>query len=273
MSLHEICYQKPFDPHRFASLLEAKANINILGGLANADLNYSSTPAHCACEYNNDTALSYLIAAGADLSILDGDGCAPIHNACMRDSAKSLKLLISAGVCLDIRDGFGYTPLCYAAMDDEPENVPSSTLSQLITAGAVLDPHDGGDNPVAIASGYGNHRSLLQLIAAGADINVRGRCGQYRGRLGDTPATVACRLNKPAVLGILISADVDLDVCNGIGDFPHEVAAAAESHACSQLITLRRLRELAARLPGLAESWGDLGLPADATFEILRWVY
>ena len=55
------------------------------------------TAVHLAIEYENAFALSLLIAHGADLSLVDGDGNAPLHIACQHCDFGTVMVLLSKG--------------------------------------------------------------------------------------------------------------------------------------------------------------------------------
>jgi cytohesin len=111
-----------------------------------------------------------LIAAGADVTIIDKGGNNLLHHAVDGGNPDLLALLLEQeGININLaRDVYGSTPLIMAARDN---NV--AMVEQLINAGADLEiGDDWGDTPVNIAAYRGSLEALQLLIERGAAIEV-----------------------------------------------------------------------------------------------------
>lgn len=111
-----------------------------------------------------------LIAAGADVTVIDKNGNNLLHLAVEGGNPDLLALLLEQeGININLaRDVYGFTPLLMAANDN---NV--AMVEQLIDAGADLEiGDDWGDTPVNIAAYYGSLEALQLLIERGAAVEV-----------------------------------------------------------------------------------------------------
>jgi ankyrin repeat protein len=111
-----------------------------------------------------------LIAAGADVTIIDKGGNNLLHHAVDGGNPDLLALLLKQeGIYINLaRDLYGSTPLIMAARDN---NV--AIVERLIDAGADLEiGDDWGDTPVNIAAYRGSLEALQLLIERGAAIEV-----------------------------------------------------------------------------------------------------
>ncbi|AEF98775.1 ankyrin repeat domain-containing protein [Methylomonas methanica] len=75
--------------------------------------------------------LAYLLANGADLSVLDAYGNNALWAACFAESKECIALLISAGVDVDYQNPSGATALTYASSSGK-----HTVVEQLLHAGA-----------------------------------------------------------------------------------------------------------------------------------------
>jgi ankyrin repeat protein len=151
------------------------------------------------------TAVAALADVGADLDATDTDGTTALVIAIINAHYDVAALLIDRGAGLDIGDAAGMTPL-YAAIDmqhqepmiNRPLPKPSGTLrptdvvTRLLDRGAnpnvrlksplLMRQHSGGDaqlnegaTPLMRAAKVGNTTFIRQLLAKGADPNLRVR--------------------------------------------------------------------------------------------------
>jgi ankyrin repeat protein len=111
-----------------------------------------------------------LIAAGADVTIIDKSGNNLLHHAVDGGNPDLLAFLLTQeGIDINLaRNLYGSTPLIMAARDNNVVMV-----EQLIDAGAALEAGDDwGDTPVNIAAYRGSLEALQLLIERGAAVEV-----------------------------------------------------------------------------------------------------
>ena len=75
---------------------------------------------HFAGQDNVDK-VQELLASGADVHALDGDGATPLHFAADRGAAAAAECLLAGGADVSARDGGGMTALHYAACSGHEE--------------------------------------------------------------------------------------------------------------------------------------------------------
>lgn len=132
--------------------------------------------------------LKELIAQGADVNELDGEGNSPLYMTLLsgnsnNDSAdkeerfKKAKLLIQNGAKVDL--GGDGLPLIFYSVNN------FKTLKLLVTAGANVNEKNtfihlmsrGGDTPLHWASLHGSLKAVKYLIASNAYITAEDNCG------------------------------------------------------------------------------------------------
>jgi hypothetical protein len=143
-----------------------------------------------------------LVAAGAPVNAVGGDGGTPLHWACHHDRADMVALLLDAGADPAVQNRWGRTPLHVTARRGCPE-----VAELLIDRGADLDAVTReGWTPLHVAS-MSDHADLVQLLlAVGADPTLEDAEGH-------TPAEVARK--RPAAIDVEAAA---LDDFVGIYD-------------------------------------------------------
>lgn len=115
-------------------------------------------------------AAKLLLAAGADVNAVTGDGQTPLH--LHASSPAVVRELLAAGADVNARDERGRTPLHYS---HHPQ-----AARQMIEAGAKLEARDAdGETPLSLSFAVAYHFSHWELMAnAGADFHVRNHRGQ-----------------------------------------------------------------------------------------------
>jgi ankyrin repeat protein len=81
------------------------------------------TPLMRACKEGRLDIVDELLTAGADLAVLNADGCNALWLACYNGSPAIIQRLIDAGIAIDNQNGNGATALMYVASNSKPELV------------------------------------------------------------------------------------------------------------------------------------------------------
>ena len=143
-----------------------------------------------------------LLAAGAPVDAVGGDGGTPLHWACHHDRADMVALLLDAGAEVGVQNQWGRTPLHVAA-----RRGCTSVATLLLARGADANATTReGWTPLHVASMSGHPEMVALLLAGGADPSTTDAEGR-------TPADVA--RNRPAEIDLAASA---LDDFVGIYD-------------------------------------------------------
>lgn len=110
-----------------------------------------------------------LIAAGADVNLMDGAGNVPL--ACAR-SAEMAQLLLDNGADMHKRDHYGSTVMMLSLRQPE-------VVRTLLERGA--DPNeqsDNGDTALIWCARWGHAESARLLLKNGASMKLKNRCGK-----------------------------------------------------------------------------------------------
>ena len=120
-----------------------------------------------ASRAENLNEVQRLLASGADVDQLQGDGSTALHWAAHRNNAELAQLLVGGNANVNLANELGATPLWLAAM-----NGSAGMVKLLLEAGA--DPNLSlkmGETPLMTASRTGSLDAVALMLAAGADIN------------------------------------------------------------------------------------------------------
>jgi ankyrin repeat protein len=189
---------------------------------AGADVNKvkrdtGETPMYIAARWRRLRILEELIASGADVN-RGGAGLTPLYGAALINSVEAVRILIEAGADVNIVYD-GQTPIFTAVRNNNAAG--HNILRVLIEAGADVNIADGrggdgrGETPIHSAIIYDNEDALRQLIAAGANVNVRRR------DTGETPLHVAAKWRVWAgLVRILVDAGADVKARANNGQTP-----------------------------------------------------
>lgn len=127
-----------------------------------------------------------------------GAALRPLSTAAFYASTPCLRLLLVRGAELNWADRHGRTALTHAAQHDAAGDATAFLASQ---PGVALDVQViGGSTALHFASHFGNHASLLALLAAGADPTIASNDGE-------TPLQSAAGADKHAILATLRAAE------------------------------------------------------------------
>ncbi len=109
-----------------------------------------------------------LLASGADVNQLQGDGAAALHWAAHRNNQELASLLIEAGANINAANELGATALWLASINGSP-----GMLQLLLEAGADANVSlTMGETPLMSAARSGNLESVSLLLDHGADVNL-----------------------------------------------------------------------------------------------------
>lgn len=164
----------------------------------------------------------YLLEHRANARAVDSGNVTTLLAATLGNDTESIRLLVEAGVDVneatkgtDVGDFSGTTPLTYAAMAGNVEAV-RLLLARGAKANAVTGPPNatvkngtialGNFTPLLLASAFGPEAVVKDLVAAGADVNVKDARGM-------TPLMLAVSSDHGdlAVVRTLLSGGAKLD--------------------------------------------------------------
>lgn len=192
----------------------------------------SSVPAlHSAAGGGDERQLCSLLAAGANLEGLDGEGKTALAAAAARGRQACLRALLAAGAAVEAADRHGHTPLHWAAACGQAACIPI-----LLAGGACMEAADcNGLTAVHLAAGRGHVACLAELAAAGASL-------LGADKLGNLPIHVAACNGHVAAVRWLAAAGAQAGAPplaaarNGRGKTPRQVAADFSQRAVERLL-------------------------------------
>ncbi len=186
---------------------------------------WAQTPVADAAEQGDLTAVRSLLADGADVTAVQGDGTTALHWAVYREQPELATLLIEAGADVEAPNDYGVTPFALAARQghadllrrllgigvdpDDPRHAVNAgetpllaaarsgqveAVDVLLDAGANVDAQEtwNGQSALMWAAAEGHAAVVARLIERGADINVRSNSGAsallFAARKGDMAA-------------------------------------------------------------------------------------
>ena len=129
----------------------------------------NNTALHLAADAGRTAMVSLLIQATASLNVKNNGGTTPLHLAANAGRVAIVSLLIQATANLNVKNNTGETPLHLAVF-----NRKAAVVDALIAAGADLNLQtNGGRAPLHYAVTTNDLYIVNALIAAGADVNAR----------------------------------------------------------------------------------------------------
>ena len=157
----------------------------------------NNTALHLAADAGRAAMVSLLIQATASLNVKNNGGAAPLHLAANAGHVAVVSLLIQATASLNVRNNTGETPLHLAVF-----NRKAAVVDALIAAGADLNLQtNGGRAPLHYAVSTNDLYIVNALIAGKADVNAR-----IHGT-GNTPLWWAIHASRSAaIINALIAA-------------------------------------------------------------------
>jgi ankyrin repeat protein len=174
------------------------------------------TPLHLAAYLGRTAEADALLAAGAEVNVLDSPGWTPLHLAAAMGSAGVARALICAGA--DVRAKVGDRapqPIHLAA-----ERGHARIVALLLAARAPIDQkwewYDA--TPLHRAAANGHAEVVELLLKRGADKEARGLFND------STPLHAAAAAGKAEIVKILLAAGAAVDACNSSGETPLHLA-------------------------------------------------
>ncbi|KAK4222142.1 ankyrin repeat-containing domain protein, partial [Podospora fimiseda] len=153
---------------------------------------------HMAVTGSSSLAAKWALESNSGLlEVEDNMGRTPLHNC---DSPRTLQLLLKYGANINYTDKFGMTTLHHKCLQAQAELV-QALLSSSPKPDLNLRNNSYG-TPLHCAVIGGSIDVVLALLNAGASPNLRDK-------LGNTPAHIAARLNRPTIMRILIKHGAD----------------------------------------------------------------
>lgn len=200
-------------------------------------------PLHLASYYGKEDIVRLLLAAGADLDVLDGEGWSSLHRAAYQGRSDTVRLLLERGAIVETRSEDGYTPLFSSSYfghlavvrmlihaGANPNNPFYETWSplyaasqqghcevvkELLVAGKanVNKPHVYAQTALQAASEGGNLGTVLELLSAGADVY---KCDAD----GNSALCYALKGGNAGVVSTLLKAGADVNQAGEDGETP-----------------------------------------------------
>ena len=175
---------------------------------------------------NDMDRVRYLVAHGADLNAVDGEGYPTLVSAARFGFTAVATYLVEHKADPNRSDQTGWTSIMYAAWNDQPEMV-----NMLLAHGAKRDAADNdGLTALAIAAQNGKAKSTDALIAAGADVNSAVAKGGY------SPLMLASISGSYDVSSALIQHGAKVNATNPGGLTALMIAAAGNRTSVVELL-------------------------------------
>lgn len=142
------------------------------GGVNESD-ERGQTSLHLAAFRGDTDLLSCLLQAGADVNLLDENGCSPLHIACTRtpQSLGDIRLLIKYGALVNCKNVLAQTPLHICLVQHLSENMSitawEEVVNELVCSGCDLNLADSnGNSPLLL---------LAELAVAATHKDIRAQ--------------------------------------------------------------------------------------------------
>ncbi|RYP51143.1 hypothetical protein DL768_003490 [Monosporascus sp. mg162] len=156
---------------------EVKVPVNKLGG----QLGYPIIRAADMTRTNHTMGtkmLKFLIRRKAQLNVTDGQGRRAVYLACTSSYDGGIKALVEAGAEIDVKDKFGRMPIHFAASSPRDKCI-GYILDKFKDTDVSVADHDNW-TPLLWAARSGDGGTIVNLIARGANVWVRGRAYDAR---------------------------------------------------------------------------------------------
>uniref|UniRef100_A0A0G4GWB5 Uncharacterized protein n=1 Tax=Chromera velia CCMP2878 TaxID=1169474 RepID=A0A0G4GWB5_9ALVE len=151
-------------------------------------------PLFFASEKGDDSVVSILVKAGAEVDKADKFGIMPLYSAAEESHDTVVSTLLKARAEIDKAEMLGLTPLHAAASAGH-----GAVVSMLLEAGAEKDKaNDCGQTPLFLAAKRGLDAVVSTLLRAGAEVDKADNNGR-------TPLDIARLYCHEAVIALLLS--------------------------------------------------------------------
>lgn len=172
----------------------------------------NSSVLHILAREGGEERIGYILAAGADVNIVNSFGWTPLHTAVANGYTGSAQILIEAGADINARDNEGRTPLSRSVLkysEDMPE--------LLLKHGADPNiPDFEGDTPLIFMTKHDTLKILELFIKAGTDLN-------FKNRRGMAAVHHAAEAGNAGKLQCLYDAGADLHIKDNKGHTPIQI--------------------------------------------------
>jgi ankyrin repeat protein len=212
-----VCHSGLTLLHEAARGGSAEGVEHILGYGADIDArdNSNATPLAMACRNakGSDNIVQVLLAAGANISVVDKWGFSPLHELARNMRTKAALMLLETGKAdLTLRTQSGVSALDFAAGKGDYDLVQS-----LLERGASVQSEPGSDSALHYAVGADTDDNLYtiveRLLDEGCDVNAKNAKGW-------TPlhSLLAAKKEKENIVRLLLSRGADINMSDNNGD-------------------------------------------------------
>jgi len=245
--------------HRFPSVV---ALLLKFGAEVDAKDNDNMTPLHLAPmgprmmfpDGDVSTATQVLLEHGASVHTRNKNGQTPLHLASLRRFPSIVALLLKFGAEVDAKNNDNMTPLLLAPAGEmrswyEDDFRCSETAQLLLVHGANVNVRNkNGQTPLHLASQSYLSNSLALLLKFGADVDAQDIDNITPLHVAISPLPESLRqwypLNKKydedaevEVVSLLLKHGANIQVQNGKGETPFQIAAASGEQKFVQLLS------------------------------------
>ena len=168
-----------------------------------------------AVRARNDSEVSRLLAAGADVNEADPLGTTPLMWAARYGDAVLVERLIEAGANAKAENGFGVTPISEAALIGS-----APVIRELLAAGVDANsPNREGETALMLVVRTGQLDAAELLIEAGADVNAKERWA------GQTALMWAGAQLQPKMVQLLLAHGADANARSAVREWTRKVSS------------------------------------------------
>src|ERR1700740_1105892 len=161
---------------------------------------------------HRDAALK-MIAAGADVNAVQGDGTTPLHWAAYKIDADLVRALLGRGAKPDVLNNYGSTPFAEAV-----KVANARLVGMLLDAGSNVEvPNQEGQTALMLAARAGSVDVAELLVRHGANVNARET---WRGQ---TALMWAADARSAELTRFLIAHKADIDARALANDWPSQM--------------------------------------------------
>ncbi|XP_048250878.1 serine/threonine-protein phosphatase 6 regulatory ankyrin repeat subunit B-like isoform X2 [Haliotis rufescens] len=209
-------------------LLKAGADVTSQNELGKTALHLVSEHRYClnVAAVTYKSVIEQLIDAGADVNVQDKDGNTPLMMAAMTGWDRRISPLLKAGADVTSKNKLGKTALHLVSKHQHPlfgDSASHKSVTELIAAGADINVQDeDGNTPLMMAAMTG--WDISPLLTAGADVTTKNGLGETALHLVREKKNYLC-INKPINEGQsnakqLIAAGADVNAQDEDGNTP-----------------------------------------------------